>query len=383
MKIKPSLIALAIASAAGAAVVTPVQADVTVYGIAQVEATAVSWQQETPGACDNNDAEVSDRCDGVDLIDNAQGRLGVRATEDLGAGLTGLAVFEFKADTADNDVGAKTTQGNDGAGNTEEAITVSGISLTPREAMVGLKASWGQLELGNLKSAYKYFGGVKYDPFVATTLEARGNGGMSGASAYGQSTALGPNGPYPRVSGVYGHMGFLKEMIGYEYSGGPVNIRVTYGLADGRADYSAGAMYNPGQFELFVALTGTGDTLDNGDGESYDSWKVGGAVKFGAHKLVAQYEQHTYSIDTALEDDEPTHMFIGWNMKLGKNTFVIQGGQLDTDDDTTPNADTTYAALGVIHGFTKSTSVFGGYRMSDADDDSKEDVVTVGLVKKF
>jgi predicted porin len=329
-----------------------------------VEATAVSWQQETPGACDNNDSEVSDGCDGVDLIDNAQGRVGVRATEDLGEGITGLAVFEFKADTSDN-----TTSGTN-------------ISLTARESMVGLKASWGQLELGNLKSAYKYFGGVKYDPFVATTLEARGNGGMSGTSAYGQSTALGPDGPFPSVSGVYGHMGFLKEMIGYEYSGGSVNIRVTYGLADGRGDYSAGAMYNPGQFELFVALTGTGDTLDDGDGESYDSWKAGGAFKFGAHKLVAQYEQHAYSID-GQDDIEPSHLFVGWNMKLGKNTFVIQGGQLDTDDDTTPNADTTYAALGVIHGFTKSTSVFGGYRMSDADDDSKEDVVTVGLVKKF
>ena len=384
MKIKgriqeKSLIALAVASLASVAVVTPAQADVVVYGIAQVEVSSVSWQEET-GTCTNNNSEVlsgANHCDGIDLIDNAQGRLGVRATEDLGNGMTGLALFEFKADTSDN------------VSDTADKGTGSvGISLTARESMVGLKGSWGQVELGNLKSAYKYFGGVKYDPFVATTLEARGNGGMSGVSAYGKSTAttaLGETTPGAAngVSGVYGHMGFLKEMVGYEYNEGSINLRLTYGLADGRGDYSAGAMFQQENFEVFVALTGAGDTLDGGDGESFDSWKAGGSFKAGAHRFVVQYEQATYSIDSAPEDVEPTHLFVGWNMKLGKNTFVIQGGQLDTDNDDTPNADTTYAAVGVIHGFSKSTNFFGGYRMSDADDDSKEDVISLGLIKRF
>ena len=137
--------------------------------------------------------------DGVDILDNAQGRVGLKAAEDLGDGMTGLAKFEFKADTSDN-----TTSG-------------SNISLTARESLVGLKAGWGQLELGNLKSAYKYYGGVKYDPFVSTTLEARGNGGMSGSSSYGKSSALGTGGPLPNVSSAYGHNGFLKQMLGYAF----------------------------------------------------------------------------------------------------------------------------------------------------------------------
>lgn len=373
MKRKQNLIALAVASVTGAAIVPyAAQADVTPYGIVQVEVAAVSWQQETIGGCDNSNQPVYDgtiQCDGVDILDNAQGRIGLKAAEDLENGMTGLAKFEFKADTSDN-----TTSG-------------SNISLTAREAMVGLKAGWGQLELGNLKSAYKYYGGVKYDPFVSTTLEARGNGGMSGSSAYGKSTALGTGGPIPDVSNAYGHNGFLKQMLGYEYTGGPVKVRLTYGLADGRGDYSGGVMFKQDKYELFAALVSTGDTLNDGDGERYESWKVGGAFKVGAHKFMAQYESHKYSKDNQ-DDLKPTHMFLGWNMKIGNNIFVIQGGMLDGDNivsanDPTKKIDTTYATLGVIHHFTKLTSIFGGYRMSDADDDSKEDVISLGLRKDF
>lgn len=372
MKNKQNLIALAVASVTGAAFVTPALADVTAYGIAQVEVTAVSWQKETVGGCNNSNQPVYDgtnQCDGVDILDNAQGRVGLKAAEDLGDGMKGLAKFEFKADTSDN-----TTSG-------------SNISLTAREAMVGLKAGWGQLELGNLKSAYKYYGGVKYDPFVSTTLEARGNGGMSGSSSYGKSSALGNGGLFPDVSNAYGHNNFLKQMLGYEFTAGPVKARLTYGLADGRGDYSGGLMFKQDKFELFAALVSTGDTLNDGDGESYESWKLGGAFKIGAHKFMAQYESHKYSIDNQ-DDIKPAHMFLGWNMKIGKNIFVIQGGQFDGDDfvsttDPTKKIDTTYATLGVIHKFTKLTRIFGGYRMSDADDKSKEDVISIGLRKDF
>jgi len=355
----------------GAAVVPNVQADVTPYGIVQVEVASVSWQQESVSGCVNNQPvyDGTIQCDGVDVLDNAQGRVGLKAAEDLGSsGLTGLAKFEFQADTSDN------------------TTSSPNISLTAREAMVGLKAGWGQLELGNLKSPYKYYGGVQYDPFVATTLEARGNGGMSGSSSYGKSSALGPGGPFPDVSSDYGHNGFLKQMLGYEYTGGSLKVRIIYGLADGSGDYSGGIMFKKEKYEIFAALVGTGNTLDDGDGESYESWKVGGAFKVGVHKFMAQYEQHKYSNGTT--DSEPTHFFLGWNMTLGNNIFVIQGGQYDGDNtvsaiDPNKKLDTTYATFGVIHHFTKLTRIFGGYRMSDADDDSKEDVISLGLRKDF
>ena len=357
MKMKHSLLALAVAAASSAAVVTPAQAgDVTVYGIAQVEIAAVSNQQETAGACEDPNTAAGTSCDGIDVLDNSMGRVGVKASEDLGNGMTGLAKFEFKADTADNNAG-------------------TGIALTARESMVGLKGGWGQFEMGNLKSAYKYAGGVKYDAFVATTLQARGNGGMSGKGKYGQSTAI--------PDSQYGHNGFISEQIAYQYgSKAGFSLRATYGIADGRGDYTINAMFKQDKWEAFVAAVGTGDTFNDGGGQEYSAYKAGGAFKFGAHKFMLQYEGTEFK-DNANPSQKPTYIFAAWNMKMGKIKWVINYGMLDTDDDTTPNSDTTYAALGMYYNFSKTTSLFGGYRMSDADDDSKEDVISVGLKKKF
>ena len=78
MKMRQILISLAIATVTGAAFITPARAEVTAYGIAQVEVAAVSWQQETVGGCENGNQPVYDgtnKCDGVDILDNAQGRV--------------------------------------------------------------------------------------------------------------------------------------------------------------------------------------------------------------------------------------------------------------------------------------------------------------------
>jgi len=364
MKMKHSLIALAVAAASSAAVITPAQAgDVKVYGIAQIEINSVSFQTEasdnpaTPNACDGSPS-VSDGCNGIDLLDNSMGRVGVKASEDLGNGMKGLAKFEFKADTSDNVAGG------------------SNVSLTAREAMVGLKGGWGQFEGGNLKSAYKYAGGVKYDAFVATTLQARGNGGMSGKGKYGDSISL-------DTLAAYGHNGFLKNQIGYQYgSKGGFSFRATYGIADGFGDYSVNAMFKQDKWEIFVAAVDTGDTQDTGLNESYSAYKAGGALKFGAHKFMLQYEATEFSEDGS-ESQKPTYIYAAWNMKMGKIKWVVNVGQIDVDDDTSPNSDTTYAALGLYYNMSKTTSVFGGYRMSDADDKSKEDVISIGLKKKF
>ena len=326
MKMKHSLIALAVGAASSAAVVTPAAAgDVTVYGRAQVEIAVLSNQQEGT-TCDAPNQGPSTSCDGIDILDNAQGRVGFKASEDLGHGMKGLAKFEFKADTADND------------------------TWSARESLVGLKAGWGQVELGNLKSAYKYYGGVKYDPFVSTTLQARGNGGMSGSPKYGKSSAISsipvntpadPADDPNTMSSAYGHNGFLKNQLGYQYTGGPIKFRVTYGLREGSGDYSLGLMYKVDKWEIFGAAVSTGDVYNDGgngdDLKDFMSYKLGGAFKLGAHKFMAQYEQHSATAESGGEDFEPTHMFLGWNMKMGKNVFVVQGGMYDADDPDSPN----------------------------------------------
>jgi predicted porin len=325
-----------------------VAGDVTVYGRAQVELTSVSQQDENP-ACSGaakQDQTVENRCDGLEISDQSLGRVGFKASEDLGNGWKGLAKFEYKTDTADGVAGG------------------SNVGLTPRETMVGLKGSAVQIEAGRLKSAYKYAGGVKYDAFVTTTMEARGNGGMSGTDK--------------------GHNGFLSKHLAVQGGSGPIKARFTYGAADGDGSMTLSVMYKQNNIEAFLAMVDSGDLEDDGSptGASTSRTKLGGAFTTGPHKIMLQYEME--DLDTNVD---PTYLFVAYNMKMGKNTFVAQIGQYDSDQSTTPNGDLDYLALGVIHKFTKTTRIFGGFRSTDADNDtypnSREDVVTVGLRKDF
>ncbi|NOZ54814.1 MAG: porin [Gammaproteobacteria bacterium] len=327
---KKNLIVIAAGTILTAAVAVPTLAgDVIVYGAVQAELVSIDHQ-----------LAVSE--DEVDLVDNARGRVGIKASEDLGNGWKGLARYEFEADTTDN------TAGTDSSLN---------ASLTARESMVGLKGRTVQIEVGNLRSAYKYTGGTRYDPFVATTLEARGNGGMSDPS-----------------DSRFGHRGFHKEAVGIKGGGGPVKARLTYGPSENDGSYTLSLKYNQGGVEAFVAIVDSGDLVSGGDKVNYSATKLGGAFKAGGHKVVLQYEM------TDEGAKEPTYTFLGYNLRAGRNTFVIEFAMLDSDGG---GRDTDMLVVGAIHKFSKTTRVFGGFRSSDADNNEQEDVITVGLRKDF
>jgi len=352
-----------LAVAVSAALVVPaasMAADAFVYGHAQVE--VASYSEDSTGSGK----------DGVALEDNSRGRVGVKASEDLGNGLKAIAQFEWKADTTDNDVGKcstsavidETVTGTDVNGDgdmTDTAAKVScssGFSLSGRVAQVGLSGGFGTFVMGNLKSPYKYTGGVKYDPFVATSLEARRNGGMTG--------------------GAFGHNSFVNDLIAYASPKGPVTASIGYGPSEDDGLVVFDLKYSQGGMEAFVAYLDAGDRISGGapgDDSAYTATKVGGQWKSGSHKISAQYEM-TEEKDAGGAKFEPTVLFLGYQMKMGKNTFALQYG--DTDPDTTAD-NTTYVALGVIHKMSKTTRVFAGYR----DTSDVENVVSVGLRKDF
>lgn len=330
---KRNLIALAVS----AAMVAPVaaMADVKVYGIGQVELT-----QYDPQA-DGSDSDT-------DVHDNhGMGRVGVKASEDLGNGMTAIAGFEFKADSSDNKTG-------------------SDASLTGRDSYVGLKGGFGTVMGGRLKSPYKYAGGVKYDAFVATALEARGNAGMT--------------------AGALGHSSFLSNQLGYSNKFGAVKFDAVYSPKTDAEVLALAAMYSQGGIEAFFAMidsSGVDNTPTSND--DYTSMKFGGKFSTGPHAIMLQYEMSEDSdggdpVAGAPTSEDTTHMFLGYQMKMGMNTLVLQYGMLDSDDDT---EDGSYLALGAYHNFSKTTSLFGGYRNTDIDDDSGETAITVGMRQKF
>ncbi len=358
-----------LAVAISAAMVAPAaMAEVTVYGAAQVEVTSVSLEGPTQGAIGNDSNTFS----GTEVADNARGRLGVKASEDLGNGLKGIAQFEFYADTTDGntDKGGTCTVESEsstaGETITSECTTKTKVSLTGRVAQVGITGGFGTVVAGNLKSPYKYTGGVKYDPFVATALEARRNGGMSG--------------------GALGHNSFIDNLVAYASPKGPVTASFAYGPEANDGAWAADVKYRAGGVEAFVAA------IDAGDRADYSATKVGGSFKTGNHKVVGQYE--TISAGTG---KDATILFLGYHMKMGKNILVAQWAQQSDKGSVANFADkkslagnADYVAVGVIHKFSKTTRVFGGFRSSTTgsssypgDKDTGRNVYTVGLRKDF
>jgi predicted porin len=357
---KKNLIALAVASAF--VVPTMASADVQVYGLAQVEIANISPEDDTATSKSY-----------IDVIDNSNGRVGVKASEDMGNGWSGLAKLEYKIDTADGVAGG------------------TNVGLTPRETMVGLKGKGaGQFQLGRLKSPYKYAGGVKYDPFVATTLQARGNGGM--------------------VNGAYGQGGFLSNTIAYWGSFGAVKVALAYGPETNDGMYSFSAKYSASNFEAGVATVSTGDRLaglagPDGMGvsvpagtQTYSATKVFGKYNIGSmHTIVAQYEMTDQ--DCSGDGCKPNVLFLGYHLMMGKNAFVAEYGQTDADGANGADGkslDSTLIVVGAIHKMSKTTRIFGGYRSttSDSTDSASgiggtkyagpgDNVISVGLRKDF
>jgi predicted porin len=326
---KKNLIALAVSAAMVAPAV--VMADATVYGIAQVELSQTEAQ--APGS--EKQTSVHDA--------NGMGRVGVKASEDLGNGMTAIAGFEFKADASDNKTGAD-------------------ASLTGRDSYVGLKGGFGTVMAGRLKSTYKYTGGVKYDAFVATALEARDNAGMSGKEGRGSA---------------FGHSSFVSNLVGYSNKFGPMNVEVQYLPGTDDSGYLASGMYAADNFEVFVALNDYSGA--DGAADDYKATKFGGKFSTGPHSIMLQIEQ-----TEAAATDKIDYVYLAYQMKMGMNTLVAQYGTAELKaTDTDPKVKGTYLALGAYHNFSKTTSLFGGYRNTDVDFDLGSTAITVGLRQKF
>jgi len=321
------LIALAVGTAMGIAPMAASAAKVTVYGHAQVEI------HNTDITVTNNAVPANSLSGDVNaLSDNARGRFGIKASEKLGNGMTAIAKFEFRLDTTTN---------NRGGGNTS----------TPRESFVGLKGNFGTVQLGNLKSAYKYTGGVKYDAFVATVLEARNQGGMSGGDLGNKS---------------FGHNSFMANSIGYitpkmnGFQGWlTYSPDETFNSKGDDGDMTLSVKYNNGPMELFVKYVNNDDNV-TGSSTGGDGVAFGGAYKFGNHKVMGQYELLDRD---ALGDVD--YYFLAYHFKSGNNTFVGQLG--NRDPDTVSEGETDYYMVGLVHALSKKTRLTIGYSNSDRD----------------
>jgi len=312
-----------------------VYAETKLYGQAQIE--VANW---------GGDAK------GTSVEDNARGRIGIMATEELADGMTGLVRFEFKIDTADGVSSAS-----------------SDASLTKREMMVGIKGNFGEVQLGRIKTAYKYSGGVTYDPFVATVLEARGNNGMTGKVGVGA------------LDKAAGHFAFVDDSVAYVNKWDAVSVWLTYDLDDGGKTsdtggnaLSAALKFVQENWEVFV--TTINDDNDGAAGQGYDSTKVGGMYKInGTHKVSAQFE----AADNGGTDEDV--FYINYGLSFGKNLLDVSVG--DFDQDQTGVDSRSFARVALKHNYSEQTSTWIGYRVSDTGNTTDESVIAIGIRKVF
>ena len=309
---------------------------------------------------------------GTNMLDNGRGRLWIEADQKLGYGLTGMAYYMLKVNTV-----------GQGGFDTSPFAPLSNAG----EKYVGLKGAFGSIELGNIASPYKYTGGVMWDAFVTTDLQARGNGGMSG--------------------GVFGQNGFMSNSILYQspdFSGfhvafaySPMNAGVNGSnaaseLTAQHGDYAAAVQWKALGWSIFVARDhasapggdqtfkpyATPIAVGNGltyafpaggkplpppsggvtSGVAQNNTKFGVKYNFGPVAVMGQVE----NLQTSGEANPTRDYFLGIDGAAGHWTPVLQLG--DTTDKYVPGTDikVSYVAVGTFYNFKKGFSLYGGYR---------------------
>lgn len=359
------------------------QADVKVYGAAQVEIARIKNDSTNayPGTQSslNNNAVVAND-EKTATVDNKRGRFGIAADEDLGNGMKGLAKFEWNVDTADG---------------TDANATGGDGPLAVRETYVGLQGPFGTVRLGRMNSPYKN-SGTALDPFVTTSLEARNNFGMSGnADGYGILTAHNSfvsDGLFytsPTLVGIT-----LDIYVGLDGTGANLAAGSNAQGAQTNGDLSAVLGWKGGPVNVFVGYNKANNVVKTAVlAPEPTAMKIGGQFKFAKmHTISVQYEKTDVDDAATNDTDEGDYLFLGYQLKLGNTTIVAQGGLFENGGGSvtlTDNQEATYYVLGAIYNFSKTFRVFGGWRATELEDESvaptvrDDSVLTVGMRKDF
>jgi predicted porin len=327
---KKNIIALAVAGALAAPLAA--QAEVTISGGLQAEVVNLSGDKAVEGLYAMDGAE-----------DNAEnsgnfGYLKFSASEDLGGGMTALAVYNFNTNVGDT----------------------GSAGLATRDAYVGLSGGFGTVLAGTLATPYKS-STVKWDPFLATFAQARGSYGMSGL-----------------------HNSYFSNAVAYANQFGPAKFVAAVVLDEGAdpddgsktaANHALSASLNVpvGPVEIAVAYIDASEHVDGGYGEDASAAKVGVKFASGAITVAGQYE----TLDEGLGDY--SIMYLTGSYAMGANTFSLSVGADDKEDD-----EGTYTAVGMKHAFSKTTSVHVAYRANEREADGSDvSAFGAGLRVKF
>ncbi|WP_297387083.1 porin [Acidiferrobacter sp.] len=323
---------------------------------------------------------------GTNMLDNGRGRLWIEADQKLGYGLTGMAYYMLKINT----VG-----GSSAATGIDQSPYAPGTDAG--EKYVGLKGGFGSIELGNIASPYKYTGGVMWDAFVTTDLQARGNGGMS-AGVFGQNGFMSNSILYqsPDFSGFHVAFAYSPMNAGVNGSNAANKLTAQHGDYAGAVQWKAlgwsifvardhaSAPAGDQTFKPYAAPIGVGNGLvyafpaggkpGSTSGVAQNNTKFGVKYDFGPVALMGQVE----NLQTSGEANPTRDYFLGVDGNAGHWAPALQVGETTDKYFVGTDIKVSYIAVGTFYNFKKGFSLYGGYRRTHITGASSAAAIAAG-----
>ncbi len=302
-----------IALAVAAAFSTPAFADVGFYGIVDAAVASISASGQKSDLIATSGAA-------------SQSRLGVKATEDIGNGLTAVAVLEYALDTQ-----------------------VSDGTLTARQEMLAVAGDFGTVATGYLQTAaYDFL--AKYDPIYgsgssAHSIVAATHLVGSGAQRAQRAVAY----ISPNISGMTFAANYATALVGL---GNLTKASTaTTGLKSSAVILSANYAVDALSVGAVYAKTSNDNTTGTAANIATTSeFAIGGSYDLGVAKLMGTY-QSSKSTDMAKNDIVYSLAAV---MPVATGAVAVMYGANKVQEDSALSA--TALTAGYLHTFTKSTT---------------------------
>jgi len=337
-----------IALAVAAAFSTPAFADVGFYGIVDAAVASISASGQKSDLIATSGAA-------------SQSRLGVKATEDIGNGLTAVAVVEYGIDTQ----AAPSTLSK------SQAVTTNAVLPAPyraeqvnpfvaRQLMVAVGGDFGTVATGYLQTAaYDFL--AKYDPLYgsgssAHTIVAHGHLVGTGAQRAQRAVAY----ISPNISGLTVAVNYVTALSGL---GQLTQDNVTVGASSYE---KSSAFMLSGNYTLDALSVGAvyaskagGKTAAGAANASTTEFAFGGSYDLGVAKLFGTYQS---SKDDTANAKSDTVISVSGLMPVSTGAFgVLYAVNTNAEAARIANVSSSSVSAsaltaGYLHTFTKSTT---------------------------
>ncbi len=307
------IIALAIAASFSA----PAFADVGLYGIVDAAVASVTAKGQ--------------KSDMIALAGGAStSRLGWKATEDLGNGLTGVAVLEYKLDT-------------------ETASSV----LAARQQMLAVAGSFGTVATGYLQTA-GYDWASKYDPIAGSSvssLQVAAKGFLIGSTAVAARAPRALAYISPNMSGLVVAVNYTTS---FDNALGNLTMAdaATAGLKT--TAYLLSANYDMGPLSVGGVYAATANASAGANHNT--EWAIGGSYDLGVAKILGTYQSDTSSAAGAAAQKAYS---LSGVMPVATGAFAVTYAASKLSVANTNGSSVT---VGYLHTLTKSTTAYVAYQ---------------------